>query len=120
MCEVSESPEKTVDHIRVVADCCHGLVNAGLLQLDDMIDHTWHHWVDYGYPTPSRHRDRALNRLLPELMEHNVFSRGRFGAWKYEVSNMDHSFMQGYEFGSFVTKGQAEVTVWDPRRVNGR
>ena len=42
--------------------------------------------------------DEALAVIQPFLESHNVYSRGRFGAWKYEVGNRDHSFMQGKEF----------------------
>ena len=49
----------------------------------------------------------------------NIFSRGRFGAWKYEVGNMDHSFMQGVELADRSVLGTEETTVWHPDRVNG-
>jgi hypothetical protein len=39
-----------------------------------------------------------------------VFSRGRFGAWKYEVSNQDHSLMQGVEVVNRLITGTAERT----------
>ena len=50
-----------------------------------------------GYPTPSLERDSILDHVLPALEDREIYSRGRFGAWKYEVSNQDHSFMQGME-----------------------
>ena len=59
--------------------------------------HSWTHRVEYGYPTPSRGRDAVLRRLLPAFWQQDILSRGRFGAWRYEVGNMDHSFMQGVE-----------------------
>ena len=34
--------------------------------------------------------DAALRRL-------GIWSRGRFGSWKYEVGNQDHSCMLGYD-----------------------
>lgn len=75
--------------------------------------------VAYGYPTPTLGRDAYLAEALPAWERYGIFPRGRFGAWKYEVSNMDHSFMQGVEWANRVTLGTAEVTVWKPEAVNG-
>jgi len=47
-----------------------------------------------------------------------VFSRGRFGGWKYEVSNQDHSFMQGVELVDRLVRGEPEITYFDPARAN--
>jgi hypothetical protein len=49
-----------------------------------------------------------------------ILSRGRFGAWKYEVGNQDHSFMQGVEAAEFVISGSPEVTVFHPNTVNAK
>ena len=42
-------------------------------------------------------RDSILQTVIPYLESKGIFSRGRFGMWKYEVSNTDHSLMQGVE-----------------------
>jgi len=38
-----------------------------------------------GYPTPTLERDGVLKQVLPKLQEMGIYSRGRFGSWKYEV-----------------------------------
>jgi hypothetical protein len=60
---------------------------------------------DYTYPIPSLERDKALRTVHPWLESKNISSRGRFGAWRYEVGNMDHSVAQGVEWVNRVVLG---------------
>jgi hypothetical protein len=50
-------------------------------------------------------RDGALKQLLPKLQDMGIYSRGRFGSWKYEVGNQDHSFMLGVEAVNNILHG---------------
>jgi len=79
---------------------------------------TRHYRAGFGYPAPGRERDAALDRILPALEAHGIWSRGRFGAWKYEVSNQDHSFMQGVEVVNRILLDTPELTIASPDRVN--
>ncbi|MDB5295227.1 MAG: UDP-galactopyranose mutase, partial [Phycisphaerales bacterium] len=47
----------------------------------------------------------------PYLEQHAVYSRGRFGMWKYEVANTDHSLMQGVELVNRLILGEPEQTI---------
>lgn len=118
MCEVSESAERPVDGSIVEERCVDGLVAAGLIEGRGAVSHTWHRSARYAYPTPTRGRDRIISSLLPEMLRYNILSRGRFGAWRYEVGNMDHSFMQGYEAADLILHATPEVTLWNPDAVN--
>ena len=120
MAEVAESPHKPVDAGRVEADTIDGLVRTGLVGAPAQVHHTWHRRLPRGYPTPSRGRDRALAAILPAFESRGVYSRGRFGAWKYEVSNQDHSFAQGVECVNFLLDGTPETTLHHPEIVNAR
>ena len=55
---------------------------------------------------------------MPELEARGVYSRGRFGAWKYEVSNQDHSFMQGVEVVNRLAGTGDEPTIDRPNYAN--
>jgi hypothetical protein len=67
--------------------------------------------ADYSYPTPSVERDSILSQVIPYLENHGIYSRGRFGMWKYEVSNTDHTLMQGVELINRLMLGEAESTI---------
>ncbi len=93
-----------------------GLVNTSLLDASEVDDicTRWEIAVDYGYPVPCLKRDGALKVIQPRLEEKDIYSRGRFGGWKYEVSNMDHSVMQGVEWAERMVTGTPETTYnWD-------
>lgn len=72
----------------------------------------------YGYPVPTLDRDAIINTVIPQLDALNIYSRGRFGLWKYEVSNMDHSIMQGVEVVDRILHGKDETTWIHPEQVN--
>lgn len=118
MVEVSESAQKPVNRETIIEETIQGLLNTKLIADRDAVHHTWYRRLEHGYPTPSLRRDDALNQLLPAFAKREVLSRGRFGAWKYEVSNQDHSFAQGVEAAEFWLTGSPELTVNDPERVN--
>merc|ERR1712225_214617 len=59
-------------------------------------------------------REGQLKKLLPNLKDnYGIWSRGRFGAYRYEVANQDHSFMQGVEAVDGILFGAPEMTKWD-------
>ena len=85
MVEVSESSMKPVDQKNLVKDCIQGLVNTNMIETDDEIVSIYHRKFDQGYPTPTLEREGVLTELLPKLQAKDIFSRGRFGSWRYEV-----------------------------------
>ena len=120
MAEVSESRFSPVDGNQVVTDVVRGLVTTSLLASYEQVHHVWHMRLEHGYPVPSLHRDRGLSNVQTVLESRDVYSRGRFGAWKYEVSNQDHSFAQGVEAVDAWLDGIEEGTLRRPDDVNAR
>ena len=120
MAEVSESPHKPVDQARLMEQVIEGLLATQLIERRQDIVSTWKYRAAYGYPTPGLERDAALTEILPFFESKSVFSRGRFGLWKYEVSNQDHSFMQGVEVVERMLIGRSEVTAQDPNLANSK
>jgi protoporphyrinogen oxidase len=119
LCEVSESPvtPPAVDAPRAVLD---GLQRVGLVAVGTVPRSVWHRRLEHGYPTPFLGRDDILVPLDRALRASGIWSRGRFGAWKYETSNQDHALMQGVEAVDHLLRGTEEVTYHDPQRVNRR
>ena len=109
MGEVSESPGKPVNAQTVMADVAAGFVSCGFIDPANVVT-TWHRRLEHGYPTPWLGRDAVVDPIHNALHAESVLSRGRFGAWKYEVSNQDHSFMQGVEAADHVLSGSHEPT----------
>jgi protoporphyrinogen oxidase len=113
LCETSYSEFKPVDGSQIVEETIQGLVNAGLIKPQDRKDivDTWVYNAAYSYPTPTVERDEILAQVIPYLESNHIYSRGRFGMWKYEVSNTDHSLMQGVELVNRLLLNEPETTI---------
>jgi protoporphyrinogen oxidase len=89
-------PERVVDSLAAA-----GLADGNVASMH-VVD------VPYAYPVPTRDRDRALSVIQPWLMQHGIYSRGRFGSWRYEIGNMDHAAKMGIDTARLLVQGTPE------------
>ena len=129
MFEVSESVEKWVNQTEVevapglrmaalVEETVRGAIATGLLRPGDEIVSLYHRRLHHGYPTPRLERDGTIGKALPWLRERDIWSRGRFGSYKYEVGNQDHSLILGVEAVDNMLSGAKEMALHHPGIVN--
>ena len=121
MLEVSESKEhKPVNRETLIEDCIRGCLASTLITPDDIVVSKWHRCLYKGYPTPFVGRNDLLTQAHAVLSKYDILSRGRFGGWKYEVGNQDHSLMQGVEAVDYLLEGTPEVTYPTPDVANAK
>jgi protoporphyrinogen oxidase len=118
LCETSFPPGTSVSDAALFGKTFDSLNAGGLLEADPAATHTYMMDAPHGYPIPTVERDAILGAVLPELEKLNIYSRGRFGGWKYEAGNMDHSVMQGVEAVDRIMQGTPEKTLATPDVVN--
>jgi protoporphyrinogen oxidase len=113
LAEVSSSPFKREDPDTIIDRTVDGLVASQLLTPEQaqgkVLSRQLMH-VPYSYPVPTLGRDEALATIQPWLMARDIYSRGRFGAWRYEIGNTDHSVMMGVELADCLLTGRSETT----------
>ena len=121
MYEISQSSDKPFSEDPIQATI-EGSLSSKLFTQDDLkhLVSKFHIKMEQGYPTPFIGRDEWLTRVQSVLEEKCVLSRGRFGGWKYEVGNQDHSLMQGVEAVDRALFGVEESTYFWPDLVNTR
>ncbi|WP_158615374.1 NAD(P)/FAD-dependent oxidoreductase [Acidipila sp. EB88] len=120
LCEVSEPgsvPARSAEALR--AEVQQSLVRMGLLgKANTEVISTWEYTIEHGYPVPFLGRDTLLSEVQPLLESAGVYSRGRFGAWRYEISNQDHAYMQGVEVVRRILYRIPEETYGNAGAVN--
>jgi protoporphyrinogen oxidase len=99
-------------------ECVQGVLDLGFINDIKYIDDINTKQYPLNYPLPTIDRDSSLSIVQKYLESMGIYSRGRFGGWKYEVGNMDHSFMQGYELYNRLFKSIPEITYFNPEEVN--
>ena len=100
-----ERPEAVVEAV------VEGLGSVGLVAPDAEVVSVHLIDVDYAYPVPTLGRDRALDVIQPWLAARRIFSRGRFGSWRYEIGNMDHAVKMGIDVARWLLHEAAEELV---------
>jgi len=123
MTETSESAAKPVNRGALPEEVLTALEEDRLLPDRGQVCSVSTYHLDQAYPTPFLGRDALVDPVLRRFEEAGIYSRGRFGAWKYEVANQDHSFAQGYECVERLANGggaEYEPTLFTPVVVNAR
>jgi protoporphyrinogen oxidase len=120
LCEISEpagEPARDLGELRAAVE--ESLFRMGLLDREGLdIISRWEYSIEHGYPVPFLGRDALLGEVQPVLEAAGVFSRGRFGTWRYEISNQDHAFMQGVEVMRRILFRMPEETYGNATAVN--
>lgn len=96
ICETQRNPQPSPEIL--IDRSLEVLKSQGILPIEAELISRWNLTATHGYPVPTNERDTLLREIMPKLEMKDIFSRGRFGGWKYEVSNQDHTFMQGVEW----------------------
>lgn len=120
MCEIGTpvgGESEPANQTQLIDESRIALISYGMIDNDKVVTEFYTR-LDKGYPIPTIGRDEYLDKIIPQLESNNIWSRGRFGGWKYEVSNQDHSFMQGVEAVDNIMFGDGEVTYFDPNKIN--
>lgn len=112
MCETSFSDTKPEEQDQTRKATWKGLYDSGLVIRTAKKASEFIIKIPYAYPVPTLDRDEALRRIQSYLMDQDVYSRGRFGAWLYEAGNMDHSFKQGKDVVDYIFNKKKEK-VWE-------
>lgn len=107
MCECARTPDDTITEEEIRDQAVEGLITKSIIKRDQIVS-IYSTRLPYGYPIPSISRDSELARAHKALESNSIYSRGRFGGWKYEVSNQDHCFIQGKELADRLILGESE------------
>lgn len=93
--ETTVDPKTTIDKKNMIDITVTHAQSQGLIPRNSEILSTFFHQEPFGYPTPTIHRDYIVSKVNTQLEQHGIYSRGRFGSWRYEEGNMDDVWMQG-------------------------
>lgn len=109
MTETAYSPHKRIDRSGLEDAVERGLRTSGTVEGTPRVASIHVEDIDYAYPVPTTGRDAALALIQPWLTDQGIYSRGRFGSWRYEHGNMDHAMKMGIDVAGKVVAGTPET-----------
>ena len=100
MMEISDGPEKTLYRNDMKEWIVDSLLMLGAIEDKAEVEEVQIHNVKYSYPVPTKNRNSIMKEIKDWLMEHNIFTVGRFGEWAY--INSDKAIFRGLELGKYI------------------
>uniref|UniRef100_A0A915D5P3 Amine oxidase domain-containing protein n=1 Tax=Ditylenchus dipsaci TaxID=166011 RepID=A0A915D5P3_9BILA len=97
LCEIGTRPEQPVNKQDLIRQTIQGLISVGIVDKEEQVHSSWLMELPFGYPVPTLDRDEVLENCHKTFHQNDIYSRGRFGGWRYEISNQDHSFESGLQ-----------------------
>ena len=108
MTEIASSPWRPLETTGLAERVDASLRGLGLVPESAGVASVHIDHIPYGYPVPTLGRDAALRTIQPFLMDLGILARGRFGAWRYELGNMDHAVKMGVDAARWIADGTPE------------
>ncbi|VDN08440.1 unnamed protein product, partial [Thelazia callipaeda] len=108
LCESAQPSDSKITEEEIMQRTINCLILKSIISYEQIVS-KFSMVLPYGYPIPTVNRDTELARAHQALEKHQIYSRGRFGGWKYEASNQDHCFVQGKEIVDRILLGQPET-----------
>ncbi|MDD5254548.1 MAG: FAD-dependent oxidoreductase [Candidatus Omnitrophica bacterium] len=112
LCELSYAQGNAPQDGRVADDVIAGLQECGLISSQDRgkVVSVFVKDIPYAYPLAVLGGRPALSGAHRRLESLGIYSRGRFGGWRYAIGNMDDCFRQGQEIAGRLVTGEPETT----------
>uniref|UniRef100_A0A0N4ZTL0 Amino_oxidase domain-containing protein n=1 Tax=Parastrongyloides trichosuri TaxID=131310 RepID=A0A0N4ZTL0_PARTI len=111
LCEIGLKADEEDDEKWITEKTFRDLKICGIVEDCNKIMSKFYMALQHGYPIPTLERNEELKRAHVFFEKHNIYSRGRFGAWKYESSNQDAAFTQGCEVIDKIIYGIDESLI---------
>ncbi|VDM57171.1 unnamed protein product [Angiostrongylus costaricensis] len=122
--EIGMKVDEPVNEPAILESAINDLIEHGIIYTTCIIESKWIYVLPYGYPIPTLDRDIELKKAHRKLEKENIYSRGsfdqnsaaqqihqrenRFGSWRYEAANQDHSFTMGAQVVDKIVFGSKE------------
>ncbi|TKR87274.1 hypothetical protein L596_011693 [Steinernema carpocapsae] len=102
LCEIGLKADEEFDEREVIDRTTEDLQENGIIESKSLVVNEWLHVLPFGYPIPTLNREEELARTQKIFEQSGIYSRGRFGGWRYECANQDHSFTVGQQFVDYL------------------
>uniref|UniRef100_A0A0K0E0Y8 Amino_oxidase domain-containing protein n=1 Tax=Strongyloides stercoralis TaxID=6248 RepID=A0A0K0E0Y8_STRER len=111
LCEIGLQAEEEDNEKEIMEKTLNDLKSCGLIDEINKVVTKFYMVLQYGYPIPTLERNIELEKAHLIFEKYNIYSRGRFGSWKYEASNQDSAFTQGREVIDKIIYGIDETLI---------